>query len=176
MAATPTRRGGLMITRPALHRILRVATAGGLLAVVIALVGLANESRSDVASQTTLLALLVGSAVLGFVWSRLWWIPALLVGGTVAVEHLVAVWFSIPEPGVHLPVGVWGTITLLILVIPALIAGRAGAGIRHLVSHRPAARAVNARKDPSGGRRRRGSDGGLDHSDYGPEDSRSEKT
>ncbi len=126
-----------MITRPAVRRALRLGSAVGLLLVVVALVGFANESSSDVANQATLLALLVGSAVLGFVWGRLWWIPALLVGGTVAVQHLVAVVLSIPEPGVHLPAGGWGTITLLILVIPALIAAGAGAWIRRMVSHRP---------------------------------------
>ncbi|GAA1971433.1 hypothetical protein GCM10009776_37940 [Microbacterium deminutum] len=100
------------------------------LLAVVALVGYANESGSDVANQFTLGFLLIGCGMLGYLWGRQWWIPGLVVGVTVAVQHVVVVAFGIPEPGIQLPPGWLGSASLLILLIPALIAAGVGGWIR----------------------------------------------
>src|SRR4051794_1339552 len=109
--------------RPWLRRTLNVC----LLAAVVILIGCLNESGSDAASQLTLLALVVGSAALGYFSGRWWWLLAVVVGCTVAVQHLAAVALGAEERGIHLPPGVWGTLSLFVLVVPTLIAGFIGA-------------------------------------------------
>jgi hypothetical protein len=104
------------------------------LTAVIAAVVLLNSSTSDVASQETLVCIVLGSAFVGFLWGRRPWLVALLVGGTVAAQHLVSLDLHLPEPGVHLPAGWLGTASLLILVLPALLGAYAGARFRRLAT------------------------------------------
>src|SRR4051812_2873275 len=105
--------------RPWLRRTANVC----LLAAVVLLIGYLNESGSDAANQLTLLALVVGSAALGYLWGRWWWLPAVVTGCTVAVQHIAAVALRVEEPGIHLPPGIWGFLSLFVLVVPTLIAG-----------------------------------------------------
>jgi hypothetical protein len=119
--------------RPWLTRTLNIC----LLVAVVVVIGYVNESGSDAASQLTLLGLVLGSAVLGYLWGRWWWLPAVVVGSTVALEHIGAVALGAREPGIHLPPGVWGFLSLFILIVPTLIAGFAGALVRRLVSPPP---------------------------------------
>jgi hypothetical protein len=109
-----------------------IADIAALIAVVL-VVAWANASDSDVSSQFTLLFLLVGSAVLGYVWGRLWWIPGIVVGATVAVQHVIAVMTHQPEPGTHLPPGWLGAASLLVLLVPALLAALGGALVRRSI-------------------------------------------
>lgn len=117
----------------------RWVVAFAALAGTVALVGLANSSSSDVAAQATLALLIAGTGVLGFLWRRWWWIPALVVGGTVATMHAAALWFGIAEHNVHVPNGWWGTVTLLILIVPAAIAGALGAWLQRSTDRHPRA-------------------------------------
>ena len=103
------------------------------LAMVIAGVVVLNSFSSDVSSQETLAWIVVGSAALGLLWRRLFWLPSLLVGSAVACEHIVSMALRIPEPNLHLPAGWFSTTSLLLLVIPALAAAYAGAKARHLL-------------------------------------------
>jgi hypothetical protein len=119
--------------RPWLRRTLNVC----LLLAVVVVVGCVNESGSDAASQLTLLGLVLGSAVLGYLWGRWWWLPAVVVGSTVALEHIAALALGMREPGIHLPAGVWGLLSLFALIVPTLIAGFVGAVVRRAVRPLP---------------------------------------
>jgi hypothetical protein len=109
-----------------------IADIAALIAVVI-VVTWANASDSDVSNQFTLLFILAGSVALGYLWGRLWWIPGFVVGATVAVQHAIAVMIHQPEPGTHLPPGWLGAASLLVLLVPALLAALGGALIRRSV-------------------------------------------
>lgn len=112
---------------------------GAALLLVVTAVGVVNESRSDVANQATLGILILGSAALGFLWRHAW-IPALLIGSVVAVEHIAAITLGLAEPEMQLPPGWWGSATLLILLVPAFAAAYGGAGLRRLSGSGSAAR------------------------------------
>src|SRR3954464_12507062 len=103
-------------------------------ATVVATVATVNESGSEVANQATLLAIVVGAGLLGSLWRRWAWVPGIVVGATVAVEHLVALALHLPEPEVTVPAGWGGAASLLILRLPALLAAYLGAGVRRLAS------------------------------------------
>lgn len=108
------------------------------LAVVLVIVGVGtlNASPSDVASQETLAGIVVGSGLVGYLWGRRAWLAAALVGGTVAAQHVLWVALKIPEPGIQLPAGWWGTVSLTVLILPALAGAYTGAGVRRLARGR----------------------------------------
>lgn len=126
---------GMLFRYGVLYPLLRlVATVAA-----IALVAFLNQSPSDDADKTVLLAIVVLSFGLGATWYRFAWLPGVAVGITVAVAHLVSLAFRLPEPPMYLPPGWWSTTSLLILVLPAMAAAYGGAGVRHLLrrSRRP---------------------------------------
>lgn len=102
-----------------------------LVLVIAALVWL-NSSSSDVASQASLLCILLGAGLTGFVWRSRVWIGGVAIGATVAVQHVVSLALRLPEPHLALPPGWFSTSSLLVLIIPAMIAAYAGASIRKL--------------------------------------------
>lgn len=104
------------------------------LAFVMAVVVVLNGSTSDVASQETMACIVLGSGLVGFLWRRRAWLAALLIGATVAGQHLVSLPLHLPEPGLHIPAGWLGTASLLVLVVPALLGAYTGAGCRHLAT------------------------------------------
>lgn len=110
--------------------------SGFVLGLVLAAVGAANESSSDVANQATLAFIVVGAGLVGFVWVRRAWLAGVLIGCTVAVEHVVALGLGVENPDVHLPPGWWGSASLLILLVPAVIGAYAGVGLRLVASGR----------------------------------------
>lgn len=104
------------------------------LCVVVAAVAVVNQSASDIASQVTLAFIVLGAGLTGFVWARKAWLAAVIIGCTVAVEHVLALALGVESPDIHLPAGWWGSASLLVLLLPALIAAYSGAGLRRLVS------------------------------------------
>lgn len=104
------------------------------LCLVIFAVAVANESSSDIANQVTLALIIGGAGLVGFVWTRKPWLAGVLVGATVAVEHVIALALGVENPDIHLPAGWWSTTSLLVLLLPALIAAYSGAGLRRLTS------------------------------------------
>lgn len=135
--AAPSAREAKQWQRAASGMLLRGLLAGPVLdaaALVVAgtAVALLNESRSDAANQMTLAALVLGSGVLGFLWIHRVWIPASLLGAVVAAEHAVALVVGIAEPGIHVPAGLLGIASLLVLVAPAVAAAYCGAVVRRL--------------------------------------------
>jgi hypothetical protein len=110
---------------------------GFALLLVVVLVAVVNESSSDIANQVTLACIILGAALVGFVWTRRPWLAGVLVGCTVAVEHGVALALGVQNPVIHLPPGWWSSISLLVLLVPAVIAAYGGVGLRTVVSGRP---------------------------------------
>lgn len=104
--------------------------------LVVAAVAVVNESSSDIANQVTLVCIVGGAGLVGFVWERRAWLAGVLVGCTVAVEHVVALTLGVENPDVHLPPGWWSSASLLILLVPAVIGAYGGAGFRHVTSRR----------------------------------------
>jgi hypothetical protein len=107
------------------------------LVLVVVAVAVVNESSSDIANQVTLALIVCGAGLVGFVWIRWAWLAGVLIGCTVAVEHVVALALAVENPDIHLPPGWWGSTSLLVLLVPAVIAAYGGAGLRRLVSGRP---------------------------------------
>jgi hypothetical protein len=110
-----------------------------------------DRSPSDVASQMTMGAILLGSAALGAMAPRRPWVPGLLLGSVVAVVGVVEWTAGVPEPPtVHLPPGLLGPASLLVLVVPALVAAYLGAGLRVWRSRPQAADRGNGAHRPTG--------------------------
>ena len=112
-----------------------IANLLALVAVISAVVVL-NSSASDVSAQETLLGIVLGATLVGFLWARHAWLVALAVGATVAAQHVISLALGIPEPSMHLPHGWLSTTSLLILVLPAMVGAYTGAGIRRLTAKR----------------------------------------
>jgi len=132
--ARPWRRAA----RALLWRGLLLGPIANLLALVavISAVAVLNSSASDVSAQETLLGIVLGASLVGFLWSRRAWLAALMVGTTVAAQHIVSLAFGIPEPSMHLPHGWLSTTSLLVLLLPAMAGAYMGAGLRRLAAKR----------------------------------------
>jgi hypothetical protein len=79
-----------------------------------------------------------------------------LIGCTVAIEHVVALALGVENPDIHLPPGWWGSASLLVLLVPAVIAAHVGVGLRRIVYGRRAA-SVRVERSSGSGNRPRGS-------------------
>lgn len=112
---------------------------GVVLCLVVVAIAVVNESASDLVNQLAMACIVGGAGLVGFVWMRRVWLAGLLTGCTVAVEHVVALALGVEIPDVHLPPGWWGSASLLILLVPALIGAYAGAGLRRLAAGRSGA-------------------------------------
>ena len=104
----------------------------GLAAAVAALVTIDRIGTSDDSSQISMLVLLLGAAVLGFVAPRRAWVAGLVLGSALAVAGMiyVAAWPGTTHPPA--PGGIGGAATLFVLVVPAFIAAYLGAGVAWL--------------------------------------------
>ena len=85
-------------------------------------------SPSDIANQASMLVLLLGSSALGFSAPRWAWLAGAAVGGCLAFAHAVYVADGIRLRYEMTPSGWAGPATLLMLVVPAIVAAYAGAG------------------------------------------------
>jgi hypothetical protein len=97
----------------------------GLAAAVAALIAVDRMGTSDDGGQVSLPVLLAGSALLGFAVPRLAWLAGLVVGASLAAADAVRV-----APGAHA-----GAASLLVLIVPAMIAAYLGAGTAWLLRH-----------------------------------------
>jgi hypothetical protein len=111
---------------------------GGVAATVAALVRV-DVSPSDVANQASLLVLVLGSGALGFAVPRQAWVAGVAVGSCLAVAHAVYTAAGIRLPYPMSPSGWAGAATLLLLIVPGMIAAYAGAGAGTLVRRRRSA-------------------------------------
>ncbi len=106
------------------------AVSPGVLLVCGIVVGLDRVGRSDDAAHVVLAALLVGSALLGAARPEKAWARGLVVGTAVCVSHLgmLLLGSSTATTGALAQAG-----TLMVLVVPALLAARLGAAGRRSV-------------------------------------------
>ena len=116
-----------------------IGYAIGLVAAVAVLLW-TDRSSSDVANQATLLVLLVAAALLGFPARRRAWLPGLVLGAAIPLAHIVYLTFGPALPYRTEPAGMGGAATLLVLIVPAMIAAYLGAGLAwYLHDRRPSA-------------------------------------
>jgi hypothetical protein len=95
-----------------------------------------DQSPSDVANQASLLILLIGAGLLGIAAPHWAWLPALILGFSLAAAHAIYLAAGIALPYAMSPAGWAGSATLLILIIPAGIAAYAGAGAAAMLQRR----------------------------------------
>jgi hypothetical protein len=115
--------------------IMRLLYGIGLLVAAAVLVWI-DQSPSDVANQSSLLILLIGAGLLGVAAPHWAWLPALVLGCSLAAAHAIYLVAGIALPYAMSPAGWAGPATLLILIIPAGIAAYAGAGATAMVRRR----------------------------------------
>jgi hypothetical protein len=99
----------------------------GLAVTVAVLVRVDRIGTSDDSGQVSLLVLLVGAAVLGFVAPRWAWLAGLVLGSAIAVSGMAyAAWGPPPSHPTN-PSGVGGAASLFVLIVPALVSAYLGA-------------------------------------------------
>jgi hypothetical protein len=112
-----------------MRRVLSVAATLAIAGVALTL----DRSPSDDAGQVTLGAILIGSFALGAWLPHRAWLAGLVLGSMVALSRAVALVMGAPPVSATLPPGWSGVASLLVLVIPAVAAAWAGAGLRRLL-------------------------------------------
>jgi hypothetical protein len=120
----------LLLKEAFVHRL--QATAAAL--VCVGLIAWLDRSPSDDSGQFTLGAILLSAVMLGALAPRRAWLVAIVIGSVPAVVHIVSLALGLPEPGVHLPKGWANTTSLLVLIVPALIAAYSGSALRRLLA------------------------------------------
>ena len=94
-----------------------------------------DQSPSEIANQASVLVLLLGAGLLGFIKPHWAWLSGVGLGGSLAAAHALYQSTGHPLPYAMSPSGWAGPITLLALLVPALIA--AGAGLLRQRKIRP---------------------------------------
>lgn len=107
---------------------MRSALYLGGVATTVAVLVWVDWSPSDIANQASMLVLLLGSSALGFSAPRWAWLAGAAVGSFLALAHAVYLAAGIGLRYEMTPSGWAGPATLLILVVPAIIAAYTGAG------------------------------------------------
>ena len=120
LLSTPARDYRRSRPAAALYALGLFATAAMLIAI--------DYSPSDIANQASMLVLVLGAAALGLAAPRWAWLPALLLGATLAATHAIYLTAGFPLLYKMSPAGWAGPASLLILIIPAGIAAYLGAG------------------------------------------------
>jgi hypothetical protein len=105
-----------------------VAYVVALIAAVGVLVTVDRVGTSDDAGQVSLAVLLLAGASLGFAAPRWAWLAGLVVGAAIAVANMVyVIWGPAPAHPIK-PGGLTGAATLLVLIVPGVLAAYLGAG------------------------------------------------
>ncbi len=119
--------GGVwFVVRESLLRVLGYLAA--LLAAAGVLVTVDRIGSSDDAGQVSLAVLLLCGVLLGFLAPRWAWLAGIVLGAALAVANMVYVTWG-PAPAHPMkPAGVAGAATLLVLIVPAMVACYLGAG------------------------------------------------
>ena len=126
-------RDGLrFVVREVLLRPAAAAYGFGIAAATTVLV-VVDQSPSDVANQASLGVLLIAAFVMGSSAPRWAWLSGMALGVSIAVAHAVYQIADIPLRYTMEPGGWAGPVTLLVLVIPAVLAALAGAAVRTVV-------------------------------------------
>lgn len=89
--------------------------------------------NSDDAGQASLLVLLLASVVLGFAAPRRAWVAGLVLGAAIALANMVYVEWGPALAHPIEPSGLGGAATLLVLIVPAMVAAYLGAGAAWLL-------------------------------------------
>jgi hypothetical protein len=118
-------RIGLARARRPGRRLARIAAVPALLALLVVV----DWSPSDVANQAALATLVAAAFAGGLMYPRRWGLVGLLVGGTLSAVHIVALALDHPPPYAMHPAGYSGAASLLILLVPALLAALGGAAV-----------------------------------------------
>jgi hypothetical protein len=100
----------------------------GLAVAVAVLVTVDRIGTSDDSGQVSLLVLLVGAAVMGFLAPRWAWLAGLVLGSAIAVSEMAYAAWGPPPAHPSNPSGVGGAATLFVLIVPALVSAYLGAG------------------------------------------------
>jgi hypothetical protein len=95
--------------------------------VAVAVLLWTDRSASDVSNQAALLVLLLAAAALGFAAPRWFWVAGLVVGAAIPLAHIVYATLGPALPYNAEPAGVGGAASLLVLIVPAMIAAYLGA-------------------------------------------------
>ncbi len=112
-------------------RPLRAAAYAATLAVSVTALNVVNSvSNADIGGQLTLALLLAVSAALGVAAPRLAWLSGLVVGAALGVGGLAILAAGGALPLTMHPPGAAGAVSLLVLVLPALLAASGGAALR----------------------------------------------
>jgi hypothetical protein len=122
--------GYRMLGREAVRALGSAAVSPGVLLVCGIVVGLDHLGRSDDAGQVVLAALLAGSALLGAARPEKAWARGLVVGAAVCVSHLGILLLSGSTAATSTLAHAG---TLIVLVVPALLAAGLGAAGRRSV-------------------------------------------
>jgi hypothetical protein len=113
---------------------------GYVLALAVAVGAVVTVDRlgtSDDAGQVSLAVLLLAGALLGFAAPRWAWLAGLVVGAAIGLANVVYVtWGPAPVHPIQ-PGGLAGAATLLVLIVPAMIAAYLGAGAAWLWRRSP---------------------------------------
>ena len=96
------------------------------------LVWVDRAGSSDDAGHVTLLLLLVSAGLLGFASPRWTWVASLILGSTISIANMLYLTLGPARAQPIEPAGLGGAASLLVLLIPSLIAGYVGAGARRL--------------------------------------------
>ena len=127
--------GGLrFLVRESALRLLGYALA--LSAAVTALLWVDWNGGSDDAGQVALLVLLISAALMGFASPRWAWLAGMVLGVAIAVADLAYIALGVVRTHPTEPAGIGGAASLLVLILPAMIAAYLGAGIARLTRHR----------------------------------------
>lgn len=106
------------------------------LGAAVTLVLWTDLAPGDAANQATLLLILSLSGFCGFLNPRLAWAAGLAIGGCVAVAHAIYLLLGVELPYPTEPSGWAGPATLLVLIIPALLAALLGGFLRARTTRR----------------------------------------
>lgn len=120
----------LLLKEAFMHRLQATTVA----LVCVGLIAWLDRSPSDDASQFTLGAILLSAVMLGALAPQRAWLVGIVIGSVPGVVHVVSLALGLPEPGVHLPQGWTNTTSLLVLIVPAMIAAYSGSALRRVLA------------------------------------------
>jgi hypothetical protein len=123
--------GFWFVVREGVMRALAYVVA--LILAVGVLVTVDRWGSSDDAGQVSLAVLLLFGAVLGFAAPRWAWLAGLVVGAAIAVANMVYLTWGPARAHPIEPGGLAGAATLLVLIVPAMLAAYLGAGAAWLL-------------------------------------------
>jgi hypothetical protein len=105
-------------------------------AAAVAVLVVVDRSPSDIANQASVAVLLIAAFALGICAPRRAWMSGLAVGVCLAAAHAIYLTAHVRLPYPLEPAGWAGPFSLLVLIVPALLAAFVGAGAGALARRR----------------------------------------